>query len=300
MRPDANRREYEQRVNRVIDHVREHLAEELPLDRLARIGQFSPFHFHRVFRAVTGETLSAFVQRQRLERAAVALIHHADQSVLAVALDHGFASAAGFARAFRGRFGMSATAWRARGARRRRKDGKAIRKARKAGSGARRHAAAMRVRIQELPAYRVAYMRHVGPYGAGGIPALWVRFRTWMSARGLLEAGSLRIGIGHDDAWVTAPEKCRYDACVVVEPTFAGDPQVNILELPGGRYAVAPFAGTPQQVPAAWEALYRSWLPDSGYQPDDRPCLELYRGHPEVAGRPGAFRAELCLPVRPL
>lgn len=284
----------------MIDHIRDHIAEALPLERLARIGHFSPFHFHRVFRAVTDETLAAFVQRLRLERAAVALIHHADQSVLAVALDHGFASAAGFARAFRARFGMSATAWRAGGVRRRRKGGKAMRKARKARRRTPGQASSMRVVIQELPAYRVAYMRHVGPYGAGGIPALWVRFRKWMDARGLLAADSLRIGIGHDDAWVTPPEKCRYDACVVVPPGFPGDPHVNILELPGGRYAVTRFAGTPHQVPGAWDALYRSWLPDSGYQPDDRPCLELYRGHPEVAARPGAFRAELCLPVRPL
>lgn len=119
MRPDRNRLEYERRVNRVIDHVRGHLAEDLPLERLARIALFSPFHFHRVFRTVTGETLAAYVHRQRLERAAVSLIHHPDQSVLAVALDHGFASAAGFARAFRGHFGMSATEWRAGGARRR-------------------------------------------------------------------------------------------------------------------------------------------------------------------------------------
>ena len=115
MTSGAARAEYEQRVNEVIDHVRDHLAEDLPLERLARIGHLSPFHFHRVFRAVTGETLAAFVQRLRLERAAVALIHHADQSVLAVALDHGFMSAAGFARAFRAHFGTTATAWRAKG-----------------------------------------------------------------------------------------------------------------------------------------------------------------------------------------
>jgi AraC family transcriptional regulator len=300
MSPDPSRLEYEKRVNRVIDHIREHLAEALPLEQLAGVAHFSPFHFHRVFRAVTGETLSAFVQRQRLERAAVALVHHPDQPVLAVAVDHGFGSAAGFARAFRARFGMSATAWRSGGARRWSKPGKAIRNPRKAAGRGRAQDRPMRVVIQELPAYRVAYMRHVGPYGAGGIPALWVRFRKWMTARGLDEADTLRIGIGHDDAWVTPPEKCRYDACVVVPPDFQGDRNVNVVQLPGGRYGVSRFVGGPHQVPQAWEALYRSWLPGSGCQPDDRPCLEIYRGDPRVAGRPGHFRADLCLAVRPL
>jgi AraC family transcriptional regulator len=300
MSADPNRLEYEKRVNRVIDHVRDHLSEALPLERLARIALFSPFHFHRVFRAVTGETLSAFVQRQRLERAAVALIHHSDQAVLAVALDHGFASAAGFARAFRAHFGMTATAWRAGGARRFSKRGKPVGKTGKAARARRGQGCSVPVVVQDLPPCRVAYMRHVGPYGAGGIPALWIRFRRWMSARGLTGAEHLRIGIGHDDAWVTPPEKCRYDACVVVPPTFQADRQVNVMELPGGRYALSRYTGTARRITHAWDALYRSWLPDSGYQPDDRPCLELYRGIPQVRGRPGTFRADLCVPVRPL
>ncbi|HEY7437171.1 MAG TPA: GyrI-like domain-containing protein [Methylomirabilota bacterium] len=300
MRPDPNRLEYEKRVNRVIDHVRDHLAEELPLERLARIALFSPFHFHRVFRAVTGETLAAFVQRLRLERAAVSLIHHPDQSVLAVALDHGFSSAAGFARAFRSRFGMSATAWRAGGARRWSKRRKPVRKPGKAKPRGKGHSAPMRVVVQELPGYRVAYMRHVGPYGAGGIPALWTSLRQWMRTRDLVEADALRIGIGHDDAWVTPPEKCRYDACVVVPPSFPGDRLVNLIDLPGGRYAVSRYTGTAHRITHAWDALYRSWLPDSGYEPDDRPCLEVYRGTPQAGACPGPFTADLCVPVRPL
>lgn len=123
-------------------------------------------------------------------------------------------------------------------------------------------------------------MRHVGLYGVTGIPAPWMRFRKWMSTRSLVEASSLRIGIGHDDAWVTPPEK-RHDACVVVPRDFQGDRLVNVTDLPGDRY-------------------YRSWLPDSGYEPDDQPCLELYRGAPQVGGRPARFRADLCVPAGPL
>ena len=114
----SHRSEYDRRVNRVIDHIREHLADELPLAALARLAAFSPFHFHRVFRAVTGETVAGFVQRLRIEKAAAALRDHPGRAVLAIALDHGFGSAAAFARTFRARFGMSATAWRSGGAER--------------------------------------------------------------------------------------------------------------------------------------------------------------------------------------
>ena len=180
------RLEYEQRVNRVIDHVREHLAEPLPLAELARVAAFSPFHFHRVFRAITGETLFGFIQRQRIEKAAGALLT-ARQSRASSRWPSitGSRSAATFARAFRAHFGMSATQWRAGGAARwrarhapRRKPGKQLRKPRKARRPGRadtprshRKEGTMSIQVKDLPDYHVAYMRYVGPYGPHGIPA---------------------------------------------------------------------------------------------------------------------------------
>ena len=294
------RLEYEKRVNRVIDHIRDHLADELSLEGLSQIAAFSPFHFHRIFHGITGETLFAFIQRLRLERAAIMLIYHPHESVLAVALDHGFGSAATFARAFKAHFGVSATGWRHGGAAAWRKRSKANRKRGKAPGREARDRARMRVKVGVIPPYRVAYMRHVGPYGADGIPGLWTRFRKWMETHGLLAPDAIKLGIGHDDPEVTAPEKCRYDACVVVPENFQGDRWVNVTGIPGGTYAVTEFVGTSREIQDAWEALYRAWLPASGYEPDDRPCLEIYRGDPNIASRPGTFRCELCVPIRPL
>jgi AraC family transcriptional regulator len=121
-----------------------------------------------------------------------------------------------------------------------------------------------------------------------------------METHGLTGPGSIALGIGRDDPEVTAPEKCRYDACCVVPDDFEADPWVNVTTVPGGKYAVSVFTGTAHEIGAAWEALYRTWLPASGYEPEDRPCLEIYRGNPGVSGRPGTFRCELCVPIRPL
>ena len=158
----------------------------------------------------------------------------------------------------------------------------------------------MNVHVGQLPTYHVAYMRYVGPYGPHGIPALWKRLEDWIRTHGLEGPESIRIGIGHDDPTITAHEKCRYDACVVVPPDFAGDKWVNVMDVPGGTYAVSAWSGTAHEIEDAWHSLYRTWLPRSGYEPDDRPCLEVYRGGPEVEGRPGAFRCDLCVPVRPI
>jgi AraC family transcriptional regulator len=311
---DFNRLEYEKRVNTVIDYIREHLSGELSLAELARVAAFSPFHFHRVFKALTDETLFGYIQRLRIERAAGALTSRPDLSVLEVALDHGFSSAATFARAFRAYFGMSATQWRGGGADRWRerrqpegKAGKLLRNPGKAGRGARadtfrRRAeeGPMTVHVRALPAYHVAYMRYVGPYGADGIPELWLRLRRWMQARELDGDTAVKLGIGYDDPGITKAEKCRYDACVVVPRNFVADRWVNLMGVPAGTYAIAEFTGTAHEIEGAWECVFGAWLPNSGYQPDDRPGVEMYRGNPNLDGKAGAFRCELCLPVRPL
>jgi AraC family transcriptional regulator len=177
---------------------------------------------------------------------------------------------------------MSATEWRAGGAERwrRRNAGQQVRKrgkarARRPRNTPRKRAeeAAMSVQIRTLPAFHVAYMRHVGPFGAHGIPELWTRLRDWMERRDLMDA-EIKLGVAHDDP--------------------------DVADLAGGRYAVSGFTGTAHDIRGAWDRLYRSWLPDSGYEPDDRPCLELYRGNPMVNAKAGVFRCELCVPVRPV
>jgi AraC family transcriptional regulator len=304
-----------------MDYVQAHLTENLTLEKLAAVAAFSPFHFHRVFAAITGETLSDFVRRIRLERAAAVLSVLHETSVLEVALRCGFSSAATFARAFKGQFGMSATEWRQGGARQwsearrgeskqrktKRNPGQLLGNHRKAFRLSDRHhfpgrsrGAVMSVEIRQIPPYRIAYVRHVGPYGDGGrIRPLWIGFERWIRARDLRRPGTLTIGIGHDAPKIAAPEKLRYDACLVVDAGFKADRFVNVADLPGGKYAVTSFEGSPTQISEAWEWFWTDWLPDSGYQPEDRPCLELRRDFETLtAGR--NVRCELCLPVGPL
>jgi len=52
--------EYESRINRVIDFVSSHLDAKLPLEQLAKIANFSPYHFHRIFRAPNSSTDRGF------------------------------------------------------------------------------------------------------------------------------------------------------------------------------------------------------------------------------------------------
>jgi AraC-like DNA-binding protein len=109
----STEREWTARVLRVLDFITEHLADELPLSRLARVGAFSPFHFHRVFQAQTGETVRAFVARKRVERAMLLLGRGASRRRLTdLALELGFSSPAEFSRTFRLHTGLPPSKFR--------------------------------------------------------------------------------------------------------------------------------------------------------------------------------------------
>jgi AraC family transcriptional regulator len=109
----------------------------------------------------------------------------------------------------------------------------------------------------------------------------------------------LTVGIGHDAPGIVAPQKLRYDAGVIVGDDFKPDRTVDIANLPGGKYAVALFQGPETVITDAWARFYTAWLPGSGYQPEDRPRLELRRDH-ALRLPAGHFRCELCLPIGPL
>jgi AraC family transcriptional regulator len=324
-RPEAYRAEYVVRVNRVIDHIERNLDQPLSLSCLAEVAHFSPYHFHRIFGLMVGETLGHFVQRLRVERAATMLLANMETSVTEVALDCGFSSPATFARTFKEAFGMSATAWR-KGAKSKiceapSKIRKAVRNLRNAGEVSDGYIdpqtnnptwrytmsteepdnpLSTTVTVRDVPAHHVIYLRHVGPYGQTElIPRLIRKLRSWAMPRGLLVEGTQMILVAHDNPNITEEDKLRLSVCLTVPEGTPAEGEYGIMTIPGGACAVARFEIPPRRIAEAWAVVVGGWLPQSGYQPDDRSCYEIPhndpREHPE-----GKIIMDIHVPVRPL
>lgn len=307
--PSTMRDEYRARFNRVIDHVQSNLAEPLDLSQLARIACFSPCHFHRLFRSWVGETLHQFVQRLRLERAAHQLQYNPRKNILEIALDCGFSDQAVFARAFKGFFGVSASEWR------KRKISKTDHKNRKAGMeseqsvwevagpwpGKELPMLPIDVRIEDLPPMTVAYVRHIGPYKGNSalFEKLWGQLCQWAGPRGLIRPDAIFLSLYHDDPDLTEDSKLRLEIALTVPEGTPVEGGIGLKKLEGGRYAMARIDILPQQYEEAWQALMAGWLPDSGYQPDDGPAMEIYRNNPKTHPE-GHHILDICLPVKPL
>lgn len=246
----THRGTYVGRINRVVDHIDAHLGETLDLHALSSIVNFSPWHFHRVFHAFTGETLAERVRRRRLEVAAQRLLATPPPTAALVAMEVGFGSAAVFTRAFRAHFGVTPSAWR-RGAsvdwRNRRllelhKIQQASRKQNQpALDGFRQDphlwpltsvapptGGQMKVEINQFAPTRVAYLRHTGPYGDAAIGQAWQRFARWCDERGLMKPRRRMYGIARDNPDLTPPAQCRYDACVEVDADFHPEGEIGV------------------------------------------------------------------------
>jgi AraC family transcriptional regulator len=295
-----SQREYDRRLHAVIEYIDRHLDQTLDLATLAGVAHFSDFHFHRLFHALTGEPLGDYVRRRRLELAAVRLRSQPAVPVLDVALGVGFGSTESFARAFRARFGCTPTLYRkSKHDQLARKAGQAPRfELRKTGGNPKPEFAMKNVKLVDRQPVSVAYLRLTGPYGPA-IGKFWMdTVAPWMETNNLY--GRDRYGISLDDPSVTKPSACRYDACIASPEgeTLTGHPQRKVI--PGGRYASLPFKGTGAEIGAAWDALLRDWLPQSGLQLDARPFFEYYPLDGYFDPKTGAFGCELCVPVADL
>jgi len=284
--------DYHERIVRTLVFLQSHLDEELSLECMAAVAAFSHFHFHRIFRALVGETPAEHVRRLRLERAAQHL-KRLETPVTELAFAAGYETHEAFTRAFHAMFGVPPSEYRA-----------AHRPLPEAASRTRYgdtmtyHAPDYEeppaVEVREVPPTRIVFLRHVGPYNEVG--KTWGRLMMWAGMRGLLGPGMRMLGIVHDDPEVTPPEKLRYDAAVAVNRPVEPQGEFGITELAGGRYAVATHRGPYESLGQTYQRLYGNWVPRNGHELRDVPAFEEYLNSPQNT-RPEDLVTRIWLPI---
>ncbi|OAI48944.1 hypothetical protein AYO44_06560 [Planctomycetaceae bacterium SCGC AG-212-F19] len=291
---------YVQRINLAIDHIVGHLDEPLRLRELARVAMLSPFHFHRVFQALVGSTPADFVKRLRLEKALRLISHARSRSLTMIALECGFSSSSDFSRCFKRQFGVAPSsfdiaAWRqARGKELNSTVEQTSNFAHIERLPPRLQADSFRVKIRDLPSRTVAYIRVDKPYRGNGVIKAVQDLVAWAERNGLAEGQWL--GYQWDDPEITSLDDCRYYVAVEAERVT---PKGAL-----GRYQFPPMAVAEVAIRGgidlelrALQWLYGSWLPRSGYLPDDQPCFEAWVGRPFAHGS-DFFELSVQLPIR--
>jgi AraC family transcriptional regulator len=271
--------DYVARVNRAIDYIVQNLTEPLDLDQVARVAHFSAFHFHRVFKAMVGETLAAFVKRVRLERALQLMSHRPNATLTEIALACGFASSSDFSRSFKQRYGLPPRAFDVSNHRDHQRDALTPGRARLPTG---ENPDGFRVTFRDYPTRFVAYIRVRDSFKPGAVEAAAQRLVQWAERRG--HAAGPWLGYMWDDPEVVALDKCRYDIGVQIPQRIHPDGEVGCVELPPMKVAQVVVRGGVDLELRAIDWIYRTWLPRSGFVPDDQPCFEAFHGLPFAHG----------------
>jgi AraC family transcriptional regulator len=296
---------YEAAVVDAVERIAGSLDEALDLGELARAAELSPFHFHRIFRGMVGETPLEMHRRLRLERAASQLVA-SSMAVTVIAFDAGYDTHEAFTRAFRDAYGTSPSAYRLRAE----KQEGCMHPARTqlaARSGihfgwisnlqTNRFAkgdSSMNVIVEEMPSLRVATVPHLGPYNR--ISEAFQRLGAIAGPAGLLRDGAMMLAIYHDDPETTAADQLHSDAGFTVPDGVRLPTEVIEKRLPAGRYARATHMGPYATLGDTWARMMGEWLPGSGNRVGHGATYEVYRNNPSNT-RPEELRTDLYVPI---
>lgn len=281
-------------IDRVIAHLQQCLRAGQPLpdlDALAAVAHQSPFHFHRLYRALTGETPGRTVARLRLLHA-LQLLGQADSRVTEVALTVGYESPQGLARACRQALDATPSALRADAQLRTHWQ---LRLSLPAGD-ADAMDVPLQVRVTTLEPFDVVVLRKRGAFD--DLDQAFGQVFAWAAEQGL--AGHLQqlIGIALNDHRDVAADACEFECGMGLGRALAGVPApLRALTLGGGEYAVLRHVGSYAGLEAATDALLRQWLPDSGRALRDAPLYYHYLDDPEDVPE-AMLRADICVPLR--
>jgi len=273
---------YEDRILRVLAYIHDHSAGDLSLDALADVAAMSRFHWHRVFRAITGETCAQAVRRIRLHRAACWLVQ-TDKPVAQIAGQVGYPNVKSFARAFSEAYGSSPAAFRKGG------------QVRPPNPQFKTGEYPMHpVTTRTEPARRLVALPHKGAYAEIG--KSFEAFVALCETRQLWPQLGASIGLYLDSPEAVPEDQLRSYAGAEYRGDETPEGMEN-LQIPGGKTAVLTYKGPYSGLHTAYHSLFGNWLPQSGEEPADQPSYEIYLNDPRETA-PEDLLTEICLPLK--
>lgn len=277
---------YIQRINTVFTYIEEHLEDDLSLASIAEIANFSSYHFHRIFKAISKEPLNSYINRKRVEKAAGLLYRNKQLSVSDVYLQCGFSSHAAFIKSFKKFYQLSPSEFR--------KMNPA--KYSNIGQSSLTKEAYLRyieqllhwrdmntvIEIKQVPELHFATLTQIGVHG---LQNAFTNLMNWSAPKGLLAKPDFKMGtIFYDSFKVTAPDKVRMKACLLTDNAISSDGEIEAITFAPQKCIVARFEIGEQEFEKSWTSVFM-WMNENGYSKTDKQPFEIYHNnfneHPE-------------------
>ena len=266
----TNRTHFEQ-INLVLAYINSHYGTYVNAEELAKISGYSLFHFHRIFKEITGESVNNYIKSTRLEKASNLLVYNQHKSIEEIALDVGFSTGTGFGAAFKKRFNMTPKVWRTSGYEinniKKYKDTIVIKK------DINTHIKTPTiVDIKNLP---ILYMRAFGY--ENDMSPLWNKLYEWGKQIDLLKDDCKFIGVFHNLPLSVPYDKARYLACIQTNQSIYRNGEIGCCRVTAGKFAKFEFVCTHEELYTMIHLAYINWLPKSGYEVRNFPSFVEYK-----------------------
>lgn len=303
--------DYVSRINSVILYIEENIDKSLNLDVISCHANFSPFHFHRIFTALQGETPADFILRLRIEKAARLLQEDKNIPIVEIAYRCGFTNQPSFSRAFRKHFNMTAYEFR--------KKEKAVFSNNKQfyntlGELVERTDNAINhkqddfsilenisfiqnanIQIKWMPDYHIAYFSYIGDFYE--IENAYATLFEWAKQNQLLDIPNSKwFTIYHDDPAVTKLEKNRQSVGITISSSTKVKGKIGKLTIPKGKYLVGYFELLSSEYDKAWSTMYLTII-EKGYKLRDAYLYEMYEARDNDLSSQ-SYKVYMCLPIK--
>lgn len=296
--------EHFKRIRKVLNHIDQNLQDDLSLEKLAEIGAYSAFHFHRIFRGIIGETLQEYITRKRLEKSAMMLSHQKQKSIEDIFSEVGFKSHSTFSKIFKKHFGVSPSVFRKNAPE---KFSKIL--SINSNNGQKEvvfqqylyHLNQMKnfmetnakIEVKEMPEMHLASVLSIG---IQNVEKAYHKLISWAISKNIFPRENVKmISVYHDSFKVTAPDKVRIHACMLLDEPIKNDGEIFAETLPKGKYIVGSFFIGIQEFEKAWQGLFL-WMNENGYQYRRTNPYEIYHNnfkeHPEKK-----CKVDFCIPI---
>lgn len=261
------RDKYYHMVDKVITYIHKNLDKDLSLEHLAKVACFAPYHFHRIFQSIQGESLKKSIRRIKMQRAAWDLIH-TNMEIKKISKRAGYENLNSFKRKFTDNFRMSPDAYREKG----KLTIYNIDHPKKEDNGM------YAVEIIDVEDIVIASTNHVGDYI--NKVEVYDRLITFMNYHDLFKSDTRSFAIFYDDPNSCDARELRSKAGFTVSPDFKDNGEVKKHIIPGGKYAYIVHKGPYAELENTYKWLYGNWLVNSGFEVGEHPPIEEYLNDP--------------------
>ena len=276
----------------VVDYIWNNINKDIDLNTLADVACFSPYHFHRIYRELMHETVAMTVKRLRLHFASYALLE-SDEPVLTIAKSIGYSSSESFIRAFAQHFGKTPASYRLEQHRMHVEARHELLKFIPPVINSKERNVMYNVEVKEIENIDALGMFHQGDYLEIG--RSFEKLDATSSALNLIDENTRSFGIYYDDPESKAKTELTSHACISVNKKTAVKGLDSLL-IQGGTHAVLTFKGPYSDLESVYRWFYGTWLPESGYQVENKPPFEEYLNDPKSVA-PGELLTTIYVPI---